>query len=141
MEGDDAAEGEKEKAKKPNKPKVAQDAQEHAPHIISKPNVTLAQFALSAHTLVRPRMSAEKEPNDHPDLTQTDSEMPLSIAMHVTKINLRIADVEDGNILARGFLYTAKTTRFIILFTCKVRIPPLLAQPIWFKNRRNYSFI
>ena len=101
-----------EKDKRPaKKPKVSQDPQVHIPCVISKPKETLMQFALCAQKVVRPRMNIEKELLGQPDLIPSDSEMLLSIARLITKINLRSNETRDDNFLSCVYWYTLNSIR------------------------------
>ena len=97
---------EEEKEKKSKKAKHPQDTQQPEKLVVGKPKETLLQFALSAQRLVTPRMNVEKDLANQPDLIPTDSEMLLSIAKLVTKLNLCAVDMTDENVLACDYMYT-----------------------------------
>ena len=97
---------EEEKDKKPKKNRNTQDTKLPEKLAIGKPKETLIQFALSAQRLVTPRMNVEKDIGNQPDLIPTDSEMLLSIAKLVTKLNLCSLDMSDDNVLACDYMYT-----------------------------------
>ena len=68
--------------------------------LIARPKDALLQFSTYAHTIVSHRMDLEKElPLDSPDIVPMDSEMLLSIAMLIEKINDRSKTVNDEHIL------------------------------------------
>ena len=92
--------------KKAKKNKGPADPNDHITQVIGKPKETLLQFALSALKLVRPRMNVEKDLEGQPDLIPTDSEMLLSIAKLITKINLCATDSNPDNFLDCVYLYT-----------------------------------
>ena len=73
--------------------------------VVAKPRPPLLQFAICAHTCVRPRINVEKEIKDKPDLIPKDQEMLLSIAKLVEKIHLCHTTSSGEKFLACASLY------------------------------------